>query len=257
MRPVHVPFFSLLLLSLVALLAACPPGSSQPDDDDDDAADDDDSFSGETASYPDEEEFLGLAVGNTWRYDEVVSGGPTPEEDDVMVEIVARIAGPDLTPPRSNNVVAFEFEIDRLFGRDESHWYSIDGSGTMRWLQSSITQDFFETTEYPGDTGIVMWSAADELGVIGSDMDSVWFVADIEGIDYRSEASTVETYMYGDNAEVETVGLVIYEVESEAMVGLQYFKPTWGLLGLSLDAGSVSTSWSITECSICPASSGL
>jgi hypothetical protein len=158
------PAFYLLLL-----MAGCPNnvwGVPPVDDDDlfddDDASDDDDSFTGETAAYPEEEQFLGLALGNTWRYDEVVSGGPAAEEDDVLVEIVDRIAGPALNPPQSNAVVAFEFEFDRLFGRDESHWYSIDGSGTMRWVKSSVTQDFFDTIEFAGDNSIVMWTAADE-----------------------------------------------------------------------------------------------
>jgi len=249
----------LLLLVFSLLLAGCPVEDPWADDDDttddDDVGDDDDTAGQETASYPAEEEFLGLAIGNTWRYDEVISGGPSVGEDDVLVEIVSRVAGPDLEPQQFDTVVAFEFEIDRLFGRDESHWYSIDGSGAMRWVKSSVTEDFFDTTEYPGDGGIVMWSAADEWGVIGSSMDSAWFLADIEGIDYDSEASTVETFMYGEDREVEAVGLVVSE--EGVMVGLQYFKPQWGLLGFAVDAGSTSTSWTITECSICPASSGL
>jgi len=244
-----------LMLSLLALGCVGEPLGGGPDDDDDDVIDDDDDTSVEPASYPEEEAFLALAVGNTWRYDEVVSGGPGGEEDDVQVTIVSRIAGPNLSPPQADTVVAFEFNVDRLFGRDETHWYSLDGSGTMRWVGSAVVQDFFETTEYPGDNSIVMWSASDELGVIGSSMEGAWFLADIEGLDFRSEASTVETFMYGDGEEVETVGLVVFEAET--MVGLQYFKPGWGVLGIAVEVGTQATDWTVIECSICPESAGL
>jgi len=250
-------FLLLLTLAVLALGCSASPPADDDDavDDDDDASGDDDDTSVETASYPEEETFLGLAVGNNWRYEEVMSGGAGGEVDDVRVTVVNRIAGPQLSPPQTDAVVAFEFEVDRLFGRDETHWYSIDGSGTMRWVGSEVIQDFFDTTEYEGDNSIVMWSAADELGVIGSSMEGAWFLPDIEGLDFSAEASTVETYMYGDGQEVETVGLVVSEAGT--MVGLQYFKPGWGVLGIDVEVGAQPMNWTIIECSICPESAGL
>jgi hypothetical protein len=100
-----------------------------------------------------------------------------------------------------------------------------------------------------------MWSAADELSVIGSSMEGAWFLADIEGLDFSAEASTVETFMYGYDQEVEAVGVVVSE--DGVMVGLQYFKPGWGVLGIEVEVGSQPIHWTITECSICPESAGL
>jgi len=254
-RPIHLLLCLLMLVVLTAGCSGSPPGDDDDAADDDDTSGDDDDTSVETASYPEEEAFLGLAVGNYWRYDEVVSGGPVGDVDDVSVTIVNRIAGPELSPPQSDAVVAFEFEVDRLFGRDETHWYSIDGSGTMRWVGSEVTEDFFDTMEYQGDNSIVMWSAADELGVVGSSMEGAWFLADIEGLDFSAEASTVETFMYGDGQEVETVGLVVSEADT--MVGLQYFKPGWGVLGIAVEVGSQPMNWTVIECSVCPESAGL
>ena len=249
--------FSLLCL-LGIWVTACgttpPVGNDDDVGDDDDASDDDDST--DPGSYPGEESFLALAVGNFWRYDEVYSGGPDPVEDDVQIEIVDVIAGPDLVPPLGPEVVAFEFEVDRLFGRDETHWYTIDGSGRMLWLKSEVADGFFETVEYLGAGEVVMWSAEDELGILGSSMESVWFMPDIEGIELRAEAETVETYFYGDDQEIESLGVVIYD-EGSTMVGLQYFKPEWGVLAMSIDLGSSTVNWTITECSVCPASAGL
>ena len=253
--------FRFALFGLFGLsIAACSGSPSLGDDDDtaddDDTSDDDDAAGTEPASYPSEEAFLALSVGNSWRYDEVVSGGPNPLEDDVQIEVVDVIAGPDLSPPLAESVTAFEFEVDRLFGRDETHWYTIDGSGRMLWLKSQITDGFFETEEYLGAGEVVMWAAEDELGILGSSMDSVWFQPDIEGLELNTEAQTVETYMYGDGQEIESLGIVVFDSEG-TFVGLQYFKPEWGILGVSLDLGSTTVEWKITECSVCPESAGL
>ncbi len=61
--------------------------------------------------------------------------------------------------------------------------------------------------------------------------------------------------MYKEEQEVETLGLVVSE--AGVMVGLQYFKPSWGILGISVALGSQSIEWTVVECSICPASAGL
>ena len=86
-------------------------------------------------------------------------------------------------------------------------------------------------------------------------MEGAWFLADIEGLDFSASASTVETFMYGEGEEVETVGLVISEAGT--VVGLQYFKPGWGVLGIAVEVGSQPMNWTIVECSICPESAGL
>ncbi|MEE2828571.1 MAG: hypothetical protein VX498_05255, partial [Myxococcota bacterium] len=226
----RISLFPSLILATVFGVSACIPtdepwgGSGSDDDDladDDDAADDDDSFSDQTASYPAEEAFLALAVGNTWRYDEVFTSDALPVEDDVLVEVAGRIAGPDLDPPQGNEVVAFQIEIDRLFGRDEVHWYSLDGTGTMRWVKSRISLDFFESEDFAGDGGVVMMTGNSEENLLGARFDLGWFLSDIQGYDFASEAGTIETFMYGDGQEVEALGLVVSEAESP--IGLEYF----------------------------------
>jgi hypothetical protein len=260
---------ALLAFAAMFLLAGCPvtvddDDASVDDDDvfddddasdDDDAVDDDDTGSDDTESYPAEEAFFSLALGNTWRYDETISTDIVPQYDDVYVEVVARWAGPDLDPPWGAEVVAFELDIDRLYGTDITYWYGLDGTGTLRWLKTRIWDDFFEYEDIEGDGTVLMTTGPDEESLLGMNYDGAWFLTDMDSFDFSTSADTVETFMYGDNEEVEALGLLIWEDGDP--VGLQYFKAGWGILGQQVEVGGASTIWEITECTACPPEANL
>jgi hypothetical protein len=231
---------------------------SADDDDatgDDDTGDDDDTSSANTASYPAQESWYALAVGNVWRYDEEVVGDVESKSDDVLVTITARIAGEEMDPPQSPAMVVFKFEVDRLFGVNESHWYGLDGSGPLRWVKTSVSADLLGATDYPGDGSLVATYASTEAALIGAEYQALWFYGDIGGHDYSATVASDETFFYGNGAEVETLGNQAFEDLSD--IGIQYVKPGWGLLGQQLTFGSNEVTWTITECSACPTSSGL
>jgi hypothetical protein len=261
---------------LLAFLIGCPgtTGWSEPDpsddddsaapdddddatsDDDDDAtASDDDDTAGDTASYPEEEAFFGLSVGNTWEYDEVLSGGPEPIEDVVFVEVVDRVSGPDFDPALPEALTVFEVNVGWLGGRREVHWYGINGTGAMRWYRSRIHSNPFESEEFEGDAETVLKMAADKTALFGESYDSVWFLPDVAGFDYRGEGATIETFFYGEGREIEGLGNDIYE--GDTRVGLEVVKGGWGLLGIDVEVDGENIHWEITRCSICPADSGL
>jgi len=262
---------SLLLASILFGLSACGPGgwgnssnntdlTTDDDDsfgDDDDATGDDDDVTGsdETTAYPDEEEFFALALGAEWRYDELVSSDTLPVEDDVFVDVRARWAGPDLDPPWPADVVAFEIRVDRLFGQDLTHWYGLDGTGTLRWLKTRVQLDLLEFEDHVGDGSVVLETGADEEALIGRSFEAALMYGDYDGEDFSTSAETIETFMYGDGDEVEALGLLVSEGGDD--VGLQYFKARWGLLGQQLELDGASVMWTITECSLCPGSAGL
>ncbi len=263
----------LILVSVTPVLYGCGvgawnqnPGDGDDDDtgsddddtssdDDDTLGDDDDLSSANTASYPAQEAWYGLAVGNTWRYDEVVVGDVESKEDDVLVTITARIAGEEMDPAQSPAMVVFKFDIDRLFGPNETHWYGLDGSGPLRWVKTRLAADLLGATEYPGDGSLVATYANSEEDLIGAQYEALWFYGDIEGHDYSATVTTDETFFYGDSQEVETLGNQAYE--DLADIGIQYVKPGWGLLGQQLTFGSEEITWTITQCSACPAEAGL
>ncbi|HCP46232.1 MAG TPA: hypothetical protein DIU15_09330 [Deltaproteobacteria bacterium] len=224
--------------------------------DDDDVADDDDGgdAGGPTSSYPEEEAFFALAVGNLWTYDEQVSGVPEVLEDGVEVEIVGRVAGPDMNPPMPENMVVFEFEVNRDLGADETHWYGIDGSAALKWVKSRVAGDF-DDQEFPGDESVILRSGASDALLVGQEYEGALLLADIEGRDYAVTSSTLTTYFYGLGQEVESLENDVFEEGNP--VGQQYWKAQWGLLGFNVAQGSSSTQWEITGCSPCPPSAGL
>lgn len=257
----------MICLLLVPVVAGCPSGwddDTVPQEDDDDVfdddddttvADDDDTGSPKTPEYPEEEEFFTLAVGNVWRYAETVSADVVPVEDDVWVEVVARWWGPDLDPPRGDDFVAFEIDVDRLYGEDVTYWYGLDGSGALKWLGTRFWSDFLEYEDVEGDETVVLTSGHGEAALIGEEYEGALFLTDRDDFDFSTEASTLETFMYGEGEEVETLGLLVYEHESP--IGLQYFEAGWGILGMEIEVGGASTVWTITQCSACPPEANL
>jgi hypothetical protein len=257
-------------LLLLALISACTTTSGwsdpQPDDDDsasddddsgsddDDASDDDDTAS-DTPSYPEEEAFFALSVGNSWEYDELLSGGPAPQEDVVWVDVVGRLAGPDLDPALPSDLVVFEIRADWLSGRQERHWYGIDGTGAMRWYKTRVQRTPFEGDDFPGDGATVMKMAADKSALLGESYDSVWFLPDVAGYDFRAEGATIETYFYGEGREVEGLGNDVFE--GTTPVGIEVVKGGWGLLGFDIEVDGTQIRWTIAQCSACPPDSGL
>jgi len=217
---------STLLLPLVAFAFALPAltgcvvgawnqggGAGGDDDDsfstddddatgDDDTGDDDDTSSANTASYPAQESWYALGLGNIWRYDEVVVGDVESKSDDVLVTITARIAGEEMEPPQSPAMVVFKFEVDRLFGINESHWYGLDGTGPLRWVKTSLSADLLGSSDYPGDGSLVATYANTEADLIGAEYHALWFYGDIGGHDYSATVASDETFFYGDGAEV-------------------------------------------------------
>ena len=222
---------------------------------DDDSGDDDDTSSANTASYPTQEAWYALGLGNTWRYDEVVVGDVAAKDDDVLVTITARIAGEEMDPVQSPAMVVFKFEVDRLFGANEAHWYGLDGSGPLRWVKTRLFADLLGSTDHPGDGSLVATYAASDAALIGAQYEALWFYADIGGHDYSATVGNDETFFYGNGQEVETLGNQAFEDLSD--IGIQYVKPSWGLLGQQLTFGSDEITWTITECSVCPPDAGL
>ena len=229
--------------------------TSGSDDDDAGGGGDDDTSSSSSNSYPDEEAFFALAVGNTWLYDEEVSGDVEPVYDDVEVTVVGRMDGPDFDPPWAANMVIFELEVYRLFSGAETHWYGLDGSGELQWVKSRIYGDFLEYEDYEGDGGTVLRSAVSEFLLVGENYEGVMLLPDIEGHNYAGSTTALAPYLYGSNQEAEALENEV--TEGGNSVGFQYFKGTWGLLGFDVATGSTSTSWEIDGCSHCPSEAGL
>ncbi len=236
-------------------------GSPADDDDfgldDDDAAGDDDDATGadDGPSYPSEEAFFGFEVGNRWRYLEVVSGDITPVEDDVLIEIRNHVRGDQAPTAWDADMGAWELKIDRLDGQDVTHWYGLDGTGALKWLHTTVHLDFFETDEHPGDGSVVMLVGSDEESLLGATFDAAWFLADLSPNDYSTSADTIETFMYGAGKEVEALGLLVRE--DDDVLGLQYFKAGWGLLGQDVEIDGQNYQWTIIECTACPPEAGL
>ena len=267
MTRLHALLFSLLLVPLIG----CPSGwgDPEPSDDDDDAfgddddaaddddtsVDDDDTGSETSPEYPTDEAFFGLALGNTWRYDETISTDIVPLEDDVFVEVVARWWGPDLDPPWGEEFVAFEIKIDRLYGDDVTQWYGLDGSGSLKWLKTRFHLDFFEYEDVDGFGTVIMTSGPDEEALLDMEFEAAWFLTDRNDFDFSTSADTIETFMYGEGEEVESLGLLV--LEDGGPIGLQYFKAGWGILGQSVEIGGAATLWTVTECSACPPEANL
>ena len=264
LRPAGLLAF-VLMASVTFFSWSCGPWNGAPADDDDSSPsddddsspsdDDDDTSSANTASYPEQEAWYALAVGNTWRYDEVLVDDVEAKDDDIRVTISARIAGEEMDPPQSPAMVVFKFDVDRLFGPNESHWYGIDGTGPLRWVKTRLSADLLGSTDYPGDGSLIATFANSEQALIGAEYQALWFLADVEGHDYSAIVGTDETFFYGDGQEVETLGNQAFE-DGNA-IGIQYVKPGWGLLGQELTFGSAEVNWTVTECSACPDSAGL
>ena len=261
------------LAALAFLLPGCTgsyPGGGDDDDDtsgggntfddddtagDDDTSGDDDTFSEDTPSYPAEEAWFALAVGNEWEYREDIVGDVVSDVDDVLITVRRRIAGPEMDPVQSAQMVVFEMELNRAVGLDEVHWFGLDGSGSMKWVKTRLFGDFFESDDYPGGGSVVASLAASEAALLGAQYQALWFLGDVDGHDYSATSSTVETYFYGAGQEVETLGNQSFEDQVE--IGIQYVKPGWGLVGQQLTFGSTEVTWTITDCSPCPPEAGL
>jgi hypothetical protein len=247
-----------------------PPGGDDDDDfsagDDDSTAGDDDSTAGdddddvtdspETASYPEEETFFALASGNTWRYVETVSTDAEPLVDDVLVTVLARLAGPDLEPGWPQSYVAFLLDVDRIFGNDSQHWYALDGTNRVRWLKTRIYDDFFEYEDFEGDGSTVYEVVDPKDEEIDRDFDVGWYLEDVDNANWSANCCTPETFFYDEgNREAETLGSRVFEGGDE--LGFQYFKPEWGLLGMDLEIEGSGVSWDVIECSACPEEAGF
>ena len=221
-------------------------------DDDDTQADDDDTVN--LPQYPEEELWFALSTGDTWRYDEVSSGQPEPTVDDIRVTVLGKLAASDLDPAWPPAMVAYEVLIDRLFGADWTHYYGLNGTGAMFWLHSQEDQ-VFEQIEHPGDGGLVFKRAPDEQSLLGETYEHAWHLPDLEGLSLDVSSDSIETLFYGDNKEVETLGNALRM--DGGVVGLQYLRGGWGLLGQSLQVEGDLVEWTIIECSPCPAEAGL
>ena len=180
----------------------------------------------------------------------------TPKEEDVLIEVRNKVAGPTLDPAWPAEMAAWEVKIDRLDGQDVTHWYGLDGTGVLKWLHTTVHTDFFETEEFPGDGTVVMFVGPDEDALLGTATEAALYLADIEGADYSTSADTIETFIYdGGDREVESLGIQVFD--DGDLIGLQYFEPGWGLVGQSIEVGGALLEWTILECSACPSDAGL
>ncbi len=269
---------SLLLLLLAGVLTGCPTWGGDDDDvaddddifgdddtgDDDDATGDDDDTTGDdddstndpgAPEYADEELWFALRPGTTWQYEESVSAVPNPILDDVLVTVVRRLAATELGD-WSPEITAIEVDVDRLVGDDEIHWLGLSGTGTLVWLGTEH-QTGFETTLIEGDGGTILTMTADLSTLESSSFDAAWFVADDGPTDVSVIANGEAPYTYAAGP-LDGVDCLETELErASSFAGLQYFKPEWGLLGMTLDLSGNGLTWEITGCSVCPPESGL
>ena len=260
------------LLPALVLLLGCPSGlewdpppsddddsadddDSSTDDDDATAADDDDATPPDTASYPDEEAFFLLGLGHSWEFEEQLSGGPTVIDDVVWIDVVDRIAGPDFDESLGDDVVIFEFDVDRLESSEgRTHWYGVNGSGALRWYGTEVTQGF-DLTHFDGAGETVFKMAPDKEALIGESYDSVWFLPDVAGYDFRAEGATIGTFETEDGVEFDALENDIFE--GDDFVGFEVVKGGWGLLSFEINVDGLQTRWTATRCSACPPESGL
>ena len=268
----------ILLLALSLLLSVGCPGWTHGDDDDltsddddfgvddddastgdddDSSGDDDDSTSTpEAPVYAEDEAWFALSPGNTWIYTEVVATAPTPTTDDVTVTVGRRVLGSTLPGSWSPEWVGLELIVDRVFGQDEVHWVGLSGTGEAIWLGSEFTSGF-ETEIVEGDGGTILRRAASLDALNGEVFDAGWLLADEGTTDLESTANGEAPYTY-DNGPKEGTDCLETELNRNgSFAGLQYWKPEWGLLGMSVELSAGGRTWEIQACSVCPPSSGL
>ena len=268
---------SLLPLLLASACAGCPTWTTDDDDvsddddlfgdddtsGDDDTADDDDATADDddttddpgAPEYADEELWFALRPGTTWRYIETVSVVPNPVEDDVLVTVARRLAATELGA-WSPELSAFEVRVDRLAGDDEVHWLGLSGTGALVWLGTEL-QTGFETKTIVGDGGTLLTMTSDLVTLESVSFDAAWFLADDGQTDVSVTANGEAPYVY---AAGPLDGVDSLETELErggSFAGLQYFRPEWGVLGMTLDLSGAGVSWEIVGCSVCPPESGL
>mgnify|MGYP000176569822 FL=1 len=265
-----------LLPLLALLLVGCPSWGGDDDDatdtpfddddatgDDDDAGDDDDSTGDDddatndpgAPEYADEELWFALRPGSSWRYTETTSVVPNPLIDDVLVTVVRRFPATDLGT-WSPELTALEVDVDRLVGDDATHWLGLSGTGDLVWLGTEHHTGF-ETETIPGDGGLILSMADDLVTLENASFDAAWMLADEGSTDVSVTANGEAAFVY---ASGPTDGVDCLETELEragSFVGLQYFRPEWGILGMELDLSGTGVSWEIVACSLCPQESGL
>ncbi len=228
------------------------------DDDtgDDDTGDDDDTTDDPVApEYADEEEFFALRPGTSWRYLETLSLVPNPVQDDVLVTVVRRLAATELGA-WSPELSAFELDVDRLTGDDEVHWLGLSGTGALVWLGTEFHTGF-ETKFVEGDGGTLLTMNPDLSALTGASFDAAWFLADEGSTNVGVTANGEAPFLY-TAGPADGVDCLETELDrAGSLVGLQYFRPRWGLLGMTIDLSGTGVSWEIIGCSVCPPESGL
>ncbi len=272
--------FPLQPLLFAVLLAGCPTFGADDDDvsddddlfsgddddatgddddsvaDDDDAADDDDDSIPSVPIYGDEETYFALSPGNTWRFTETTAAVPDPVIDDVVVTVVQRLSAVILPGDWEDDMAALEITIDRVFGDDETHWYGLNGTGTVYWLGSEL-QSGFDVETIEGDGGTVLSGAANLDDLAGDSFDAAWFLADDGETSLDTEAVGEAPCLYdgGPKEGVDCLETIVERGGADA--GFQYWKPSWGLLGMEIELSGSPRTWDIEACSVCPGSSGL
>ena len=224
--------------------------------DDDDAGDDDDSTNDPGApEYADEELWFALRPGTSWRYTETISVVPNPIVDDVLLTVVRRLPASDLGE-WSPEITALELELDRLAGDDETWYLGLSGTGALIWLGTELHTGF-ETEVIDGDGGLILTKTNDLSTLEATSFDAAWFVPDEGPTNVDVTANGEAPYVY-DAGPPEGVDCLETELErASSFAGLQYFKPEWGLLGMTLDLSGSGVTWEVVACSVCPAESGL
>jgi hypothetical protein len=229
------------------------------DDDDataDDATDDDDVVD-PGPSYPDEEVWFALAVGNRWRYEETVDvGGAEPAVDDVIVQILSRRVGSSLDPKWGDDMVAFEILVDKALGVNFTHWHGIDGTGVMKWLRT-VKHDAFGDQVTDGDGEVIFRLATsdpdlapnDEKGTPGASYETGWYITDIDGFNYSAETITVGSHQLPNGVFIDVLENDLKE--GGASIGTQRVRGRQGLLGFELSIGGAGIEWDVTECNVC------
>ena len=230
--------------------------STGGDDDDSTGGDDDDSTNDPGApEYAEDELWFALRPGTTWRYTETLSVVPNPVLDDVYVTVVRRFAATELGS-WSPEITAIEVDIDRLAGDDETHWYGLSGTGELIWLGSQLHTGF-ETETIEGDGATVLTRTDDLSSLESVGFDAAWFLADEGATNVSATANGEAPYLYAGGPP-EGVDCLETELErAGGFAGLQYFRPEWGLLGMTLDLSGDGLGWEILACSVCPPESGL
>jgi hypothetical protein len=262
------------LLLLVLSLAACAPWGGDDDDladdddlfsddddataDDDDAtADDDDATSDPVAPvYAEDEAWFALTPGNAWIYTETVATVPDATVDDVFVRVGRRVLASSLPGSWSPELVGLEVIVDRVFGDDEVHWVGLSGTGVAVWLGSEV-QSGFETDVIEGDGGTILRREASLDDLADATFSAAWMLADEAATDVEAIATGEAPYTYEAGPEEGVDCLETTLERNGSGVGFQYWKPEWGLLGMSVEVSSGGRTWEITACSACPVGSGL